>query len=90
MEHVSGTPKYKSNTHPRVLSTSMVFLAGITLIVLFVLLQVNRFSKTETSTDMRAKAYVQTETGMRIEAEDMILEGKVAKDPTGTYLIFGP
>lgn len=44
--------------------------------------------KPDSSRDIRAKAFQQTATGIRIEAEEMTLNGSASKDPTGTFIRF--
>jgi hypothetical protein len=64
----------------------MVFLAVITMAAIAVFVQYQQM--TVKSTDVRAKAYQQTATGLRIEAEEMTLSGGATKDPTGTFIQF--
>jgi hypothetical protein len=64
-----------------------LFLVIITMIVIAVLVQLDRMQKTR---DIRAKAYIQTATGVRIEGEEMTLSGSVTKNAAGAYIQFGP
>jgi hypothetical protein len=62
-----------------------LFLILITMTVIAVFIQIDRIqNKPE---DIRAKAYRQTATGVRVEAEEMALSG-VLLDPTGTFIQF--
>jgi len=62
-----------------------LFLIIITMTAIAVFIQIDRMQNK--SADIRAKAYLQTATGVRIEAEEMALSG-VSKDPTGTFIQF--
>jgi hypothetical protein len=62
-----------------------LFLTIITMTAIAVFVQIDRLENK--SADIRAKAYLQTATGVRIEAEEMTLSG-VSKDPTGTFIQF--
>jgi hypothetical protein len=62
-----------------------LFLIFITMSAIAVFVQVDRMKNK--SADLRAKAYRQTEKGVRIEAEEMALFG-VSTDPTGTSIQF--
>lgn len=64
-----------------------VFLIVITMAALAVFIQIDRMKNK--SADLRAKAYQQTSTGVRVEAEEMTLNG-VSLDPTGTYIQLVP
>lgn len=57
----------------------------MTAIAVFV--QVDRMNSKK-SKDLRAKAYQQTATGVRIEGEEMTLSGAVYKDTGGTFIRF--
>lgn len=64
----------------------MVFLAIITMAAIAVFVQYQQM--TVKTTDVRAKAFQQTATGIRIDATDMTVSGGVTKDPTGTFIQF--
>ena len=56
-----------------------LFLILITMVAIAVFIQVDRLQNK--SEDIRAKAYRQTATGVKVEAEEMTLSG-VLLDPT--------
>ncbi len=62
-----------------------LFLILITMVAIAVFIQVDRLQNK--SEDIRAKAYRQTATGVKVEAEEMTLSG-VLLDPTGTFIQF--
>ena len=62
------------------------FLVIITMAAIAVFVQIDRMQRK--SADIRTKAYQQTRTGVRVEAEEMALSGSVVKDPTGTSVQF--
>lgn len=62
-----------------------VFLIVITMTALAVFIQVDRMKNK--SADLRARAYKQTPTGVRVEAEEMTLSGVVV-DSGGTFIQF--
>lgn len=64
----------------------MVFLAIITMAAIAVFVQYQQM--TTKTTDVRAKAYQQTATGIRIEAEEMSVSEGAVTDSTGTFIQF--
>jgi hypothetical protein len=62
-----------------------LFLILITMVAIAVFIQVDRLQNK--SEEIRAKAYRQTPTGVRVEAEEMTLSG-VVLDSTGTFIQF--
>jgi hypothetical protein len=64
----------------------VLFLVIITMAAIAVFVQYDRLNSGPK--DLRAKAYIQAATGIRIEGEEMTLSGSVTKDPTGSYLQF--
>jgi hypothetical protein len=66
----------------------VLFLAIITMAALAVFIQLDRMVNKNGTRDMRAKAYQQTATGVRIEGEEMSLSGAVSKSSSGTYIQF--
>jgi hypothetical protein len=65
----------------------MVFLTIITMAAIAIFIQYDRM-KSPSERDIRAKAYQQTATGIRLDVGDMTLSGGATKDPTGTYIQF--
>ncbi len=65
----------------------MLFLVIITMAAIGVFIQLDRM-KPSSERDIRAKAFIQTATGVRIEGEEMTLSGNVTKDATNSYLQF--
>lgn len=63
-----------------------IFLLIITMVALVIYVQF--FLLKSQSQDVRTKAYTQSPTGIRIEAEEMTRSGSVTTDPTGTFIIF--
>lgn len=64
----------------------MLFLAIITMAAIAIFVQYQQM--TTKTTDVRAKAFQQTATGIRIDATDMTLSGGATKDPTGVFIQF--
>lgn len=65
-----------------------LFLAIITMTAIAVFVQLDQMQTNGKSRDLRAKAFIQTATGVRIEGEDMTLSGSVQKDSTGSFIQF--
>lgn len=63
-----------------------LFLIIITMVAIGLFIQYDRMTKG--SREIRTKAFTQTATGIRIEAEEMTLSGAVTKDPTNTFIQF--
>jgi hypothetical protein len=75
---------YKTLAHTNT-NMPMLFLSVITGVAIAIFIQYDRMNAK--SYDARAKAYTQTATGIRIEAEDMTLSG-TTKDPSGLFIRF--
>lgn len=86
MGFVSKKPSLRQNIADANKKMPLLFLVIITMTAIAVFVQYDRLYGT--TKDLRAKAYIQAATGVRIEAEEMTLSGNVTKDPGGTFLQF--
>ena len=66
--------------------TPYILFLILTMVAIAILVQFDRMQKK--TSDIRAKAYEQTSTGLRIEAEEMTLSGGATKDTTGMFIQF--
>lgn len=73
----------RKNSTPQV---PYIFLIIITMTALALFVQLDRMQNK--SSEIRTKAYQQTSSGIRIEAEEMTVSGGVTKNSEGGYIQF--
>ena len=88
MGFVSKKPTVAQKMYEANKKMPILFLAIITMAAIGVFVQYDRMTNKGKTRDLRAKAFIQTATGIRIEAEEMTLSGSAAKSSDGTYIQF--